>query len=61
LRELVRQPLGAVDDPDRFDEGAAIYGDGPVLGVAVGEVADETVDIAVEDEADDLGVGVDDG
>ena len=49
-----------VDRPERLDDRAGIDRDGPREAVVVDEVEDERMDVAVEDQADDLVLAVDD-
>src|SRR6185369_10854296 len=59
--DLIGESVGPVHGPDGLDEGAAVDGDGAVGADVVDEVAREAGEVAVEDEADELAVLVDDG
>ena len=59
-RQLVDQPIGVVDGSQRLDDRPRVDRDGPGDPVVVAEVEDERLDVAVEDQADDLVVAVDD-
>src|SRR5262249_55710196 len=58
--KLFRQALGLVDKAERRDDRPCIDGDGPGHAVVVGEVKHQRLDVAVEDQADDLVGPVDD-
>jgi len=57
-RQFADQPVGPVDRPEGFDDRPGVDRHGSGLAVFVGVVEDERVDVAVEDQADDLVVAV---
>src|SRR5207249_60123 len=58
--QLVHQAIGAVDRSQGLEDSPRIDGDRSGLPVVVAEVQDQRLDVAVEDQADDLVVAIDD-
>src|SRR5215211_3795430 len=59
--QFVGDFFGVEDLAEDFEDAAGVYGDGAVDRFVVVEVADERLDVAVEDQADQLAVLVDGG
>lgn len=59
--DLGEHALGVVDDVERVHDGACVDGDHAVLADVEAERAAERVDVAVEDEPDELALAVDHG
>src|SRR5947209_7003859 len=58
--QFVGESPGVIDFAQRFDDALRVDGDGAGLFFAVDEVQDQRLDVAVEDQAYQLGVLVDD-
>ena len=59
--ELGHETRGAIDLVEGVHDGAGIHGDAAVHGLVVEVVAGQALDVAVEDEAHELALLVDDG
>ncbi len=58
--QFLYQGIGLIDRPERLDDCPGVDRDGPGDFVVVAEVEDERLDVAVEDQADDFIVAVND-
>ena len=59
--DFVGQRVGAVYLAQRFDHSGGVDGDGAVLCAVVDEVARQGLDVAIEDQADEFAIAIDDG
>src|SRR5271166_5430187 len=58
--QFLDQPLGVIDRPQGLDDAARVYRYGTRELVIIAVIENQRLDIAVEDQADDLVVAVDD-
>ena len=61
FRQFIGQRFGVVDFAERFDDCLRVHCHGTRLLVGVHEVEHERLDVAVENQADDFRIPIDDG
>src|SRR5262245_53112632 len=59
--QLIRQLRGVVDFSESFDDRGAMHGNGSVRFLQVNEIPRETLNVAIENQADEFAIAIDDG
>jgi hypothetical protein len=59
LRQFLDQAVGVIDRPQSLEDAARVYRHGTRDLIIITEIEDKRLDVAVEDQADDLVVAVD--